>query len=117
LISDSPVTIWQISPEAVQCASGKRGEKPGMVMFWARRSNSGIPYHTSASGANMLIMKTFGARGLDRFSRWESWVMGMAAAVWTRARAVASLLASWGIRILNEEEGFGGGCGKVADKF
>jgi hypothetical protein len=50
LISDSPVVSWHISPLAVQWTSGKSTERPGTVMLFARRSNSGIPYQISASG-------------------------------------------------------------------
>lgn len=65
----------------VQWAEGKRGEKPGTVMFWARMLNSGMFCQISPSGENyvhnnietsiakwelidpqtMLMMKTLGA--------------------------------------------------------
>ena len=57
LISDSPVVSWQTEPSARQCACGKRGEKPGTVMFLARRlpmdpGVSAFSYQMSASGEN-----------------------------------------------------------------
>lgn len=57
LISDSPVVSWQTDPSARQCACGKRGEKPGTVIFLARRlpMEPGVLaflYQISASGSN-----------------------------------------------------------------
>lgn len=57
LISDSPVVSWQTEPSFRQCTSGKRGEKPGMVMFLASRSPIdplvlAFVYQMSASGEN-----------------------------------------------------------------
>lgn len=54
LISDSPVTAWQIDPSLVQCACGKSGENPGTVTFCSSRLNSGIPYQASSSGVNYV---------------------------------------------------------------
>ena len=70
-----------MEPSRVQCAWGKTGEKPGMVMFCSKRLNSGSPYQPVPSAVNyspsdsrqgladrewryahtMLTMKTFGA--------------------------------------------------------
>ena len=56
-ISDSPVVSWQTDPSRRQCASGKRGEKPGTVMLCARRlpmlpCMSALSYQMFASGPN-----------------------------------------------------------------
>jgi hypothetical protein len=56
-ISDSPVVSWQTEPSVRQCASGKRGEKPGTVMFLARRLPMlplvlAFVYQMLASGSN-----------------------------------------------------------------
>lgn len=67
LISDSPVVSWQTEPSARQCACGKRGEKPGTVIFRARRlpiepGVSALVYQISASGLNWrgLLVKRLG---------------------------------------------------------
>jgi len=57
LISDSPVVSWQTEPSARQWTSGKRGDKPGTVIFFPRRfpMEPGVPalvYQMSASGEN-----------------------------------------------------------------
>jgi hypothetical protein len=56
-ISDSPVVSWQTDPSERQWASGKRGEKPGTVIFLARRLPmlslvSAFEYQILASGSN-----------------------------------------------------------------
>jgi hypothetical protein len=51
-----PVVTWQISPFVVQWIEWKRGDKPGMLMLWARRLKSGMWCHTAASWANLVIV-------------------------------------------------------------
>ena len=71
LISPSPVVSWQTSPALVQCASGKRGEAPRMVMFWLYRLGM-FSYHTSASLSNMEIIKILGESVVARSARLRS---------------------------------------------
>jgi len=57
LISASPVVSWQTVPSARQCACGYKGEKPGTVMLWVRRSPIepavlAFSYQTEASASN-----------------------------------------------------------------
>src|ERR1700761_7512314 len=89
LISDSPVTTWETSPLAVQWTSGKRGERPGTVMFWARRLYF-PPYQTAASGANMLMMTTLGEIGAARLRTWSRTSTGFPADNGTRPVAASS---------------------------
>lgn len=64
LISDSPVVSWQTEPSARQWACGKRGEKPGTVMFFARRfpmepAVYEFSYQISASGENYRFVRRY----------------------------------------------------------